>query len=161
VRISLTPDGAPRRSVYRSVGTLWAAIGLTAGGAGFVVVGVTAPRRGIDVVIMAALVLLMACRMWVADIRVGPDGVKVGSLLRSRKVPWSDVERFAVMPLGRYPYVGCVVLRDGRKFGTFGLSTSAGHSEGRRLHVQRPIDELNEILAERRATGETTADIGP
>jgi hypothetical protein len=140
------------------VGTFWAAIGSTVGGAGFLVVGVTAGRGRIAAFVAGALLLLAAWRAWGAGIRVGTDGVKVATLLLSRRVPWSDIDRFAVMPLGRYPYVGFVVLRDGRKFGTFGLSTSAGQSERKRLHVQRPIDELNEILGDRRATGETTRD---
>jgi hypothetical protein len=70
-------------------------------------------------------------------------------------VSWDEVDRFAVLPLGRFPYVGYVVLRDGRKFGTFGLSTSSRQTEANRLRVQRSVDDLNQVLAERReATGQ-------
>jgi len=90
-----------------------------------------------------------------AGIRVGSDGVKVVTAFLSRRVSWDEVDRFAVLPLGRFPYVGYVVLRDGRKFGTFGLSTSSRQTEANRLRVQRSVDDLNQVLAERReATGQ-------
>lgn len=59
-----------------------------------------------------------------------------------------------MLPLGRYPYVGHVVLHGGRKYGTFGLSTSSWASEQSRLKIQRAIHELNRALAERRSDGE-------
>jgi hypothetical protein len=157
--MSLTSGSTPSR-VYRSVGTFWGAIALTVGGAVFLVVGVTGGRGRIAAFVIGALLLLAAWRMWVAGIRVDAEGVTVGTFLLSRRVSWQDVDRFAVMPLGRYPYVGFVVLRDGRKFGTFGLATSVGKSERKRLEVQRPIDELNQIHAERQAISEATQGRG-
>jgi hypothetical protein len=85
-------------------------------------------------------------------IRAVADGVVVATFVGSRHFVWSEVDRFAVMPLGRYPYVGYVVLRDGRKFGTFGLSTSVRQNEDNRLRVQGPIDELNQILEQHRGS---------
>jgi hypothetical protein len=139
---------SPRR-IYRSVATLWAAILSAMGGVAGLVLGTSVSRGQFVLFAGGALLLLVGCRMSLVGIRAGTDSVTVATLFSSRKVPWSNVDHFAVMPLGRYPYVGYVVLRDGRKFGTFGLSTNAGESETKRLHVQRPVDELNQMLASR------------
>jgi len=80
--------------------------------------------------------------------QIGAQDVKVVTFFATRRVPWSEIDHFAVMPLGRYPYVGYVVRRDGQKLPTFGLSTSSWAREGASL--QRPIDELNKVLADRR-----------
>ena len=64
-----------------------------------------------------------------SGIRADRDGVTIVTLFLSRRIPWRDVDHFAVLPLGRSPNVGHVVLRDGSKFGTFGLSTSARNTE--------------------------------
>jgi hypothetical protein len=138
----------PRRRVYRTIATLWAAIGGAVAAGVFLVIGVTHERGRVGVLVVAGITLLAAGRMWTTGIRVQADGVTVGAFVISRRVSWSEIDHFAVMPLGRYPYVGYVVLRDGRKFGTFGLATSADETEGNRLRVQRPIDELNSILAD-------------
>ena len=118
------------------------------GGAAGLVLGASVSRGQFVLLAGGALLLLVGCQMSLVGIRPGTGGVTVATLFLSRKVRWSDVSHFAVMPLGRYPYVGYVVLRDGRKFGTFGLSTNAGESETKRLHVQRPIDELNQNARE-------------
>jgi hypothetical protein len=118
-------------------------LGVTGGAALFLILGVASTRGRVAAVIIGGMLLVLAWRLWVAGIQVTGDGVKVGTLFLSRRVSWHDIDHFAALPLGRYPYVGCVVLRDGRKFGTFGLSTSAFETEANRLRVQRPIDELN------------------
>lgn len=50
-----------------------------------------------------------------SGIHVGGDGVRVATTLVSRRVSWIDIDHFAVLPPGRLPYVGYVVLRDERK----------------------------------------------
>ncbi|HWE10855.1 MAG TPA: hypothetical protein VG325_16000 [Solirubrobacteraceae bacterium] len=96
----------------------------------------------------AALLALISWRMWNVGMQVGAQGVKVVTFLGTRRVAWGEIDHFAVMPLGRYPYVGYVVRRDGQKLPTFGLSTSTWARDG--ASVQRPIDELNTVLADRR-----------
>jgi hypothetical protein len=120
------------------------------GGVFFGILAITGGRGKIAALVGAVLLFLLAWRLWMAGIRVGSDGVKVVTVFLSRRVSWDEVDRFAVLPLGRFPYVGYVVLRDGRKFGTFGLSTSSRQTEANRLRVQRSVDDLNQVLAERR-----------
>jgi hypothetical protein len=110
----------------------------------------------VAVLVIAAIVLLMAWRMWHTGIQVRTEGVRVVTLLLSRRVAWEDIDHFAVLPLGRYPYVGFVVLRSGRKFGTFGLSTSTWAGEQGRANIQRPVDALNKALADWRVVPETS-----
>ena len=149
----LSVSGLQRSHTYRSVGTFWAALGLTSGGVAFLALAATTGRGRTGVFVIAGVVLLAALRMWMSGIRVEADGVKIASVFLSRRVSWGEIDHFAVMPLGRFPYVGYVVLRDGRKFGTFGLSTSSRQSDANRLQVQRPIDELNRILGDRCGAG--------
>jgi hypothetical protein len=142
----------PRSGVYRSVATTWAGVGSLAGAAVFFALALTGGRGSVAAYVIGALLLVVAWRMWIAGFRVEADSVKVVTLFRSRRVSWSEIDHFAVMPLGTYPYVGYVVLRDGRKFGTFGLSASSRKAEANRLRVQRPVDALNQVLADRRAS---------
>jgi hypothetical protein len=98
------------------------------------------------------MVLLTWC-LWRAGIRIEADGVRVIGLIGSRSVRWEEIDRFAVAPAAGYPFIGHVFLRGGRDLWTFGLSAAGWpRSERRRLQVERPIQELNEALAEWRAS---------
>jgi hypothetical protein len=99
------------------------------------------------------LCFLIAWRAWVTGIHVEADGVKVVGFLLSRRFRWEEIDHFAVLPLGGYPYVGHVVLHDGRQVGTYGIGAPGrpkSKAEQFRLRVQRPVDELNQLLAEQR-----------
>jgi hypothetical protein len=99
--------------------------------------------------------------MWMAGIHPDAHGMKIVTVFLSRQASWSEMDHFAVMPLGRFPYVGYVVLRDKRKFVTFGLSTSSRRTEANRLKVQRQIDEVNRVLADwRDAAGRSAGGRG-
>jgi hypothetical protein len=124
----------------------------------FLIVGFTGGRGQVAALVIAALLLALAWRMSMVGIQVGDGSVRVATLLLSRRVLWSDIDHFAVLPLGRFPYVGYVVLRDGRKFGTFGLSTSSCKTDQNRRQIQRPIDELNRVLANRRDVAGSQVD---
>jgi hypothetical protein len=105
---------------------------------------------------LAPLLLVMSWRAWTAGIHVEADGVKVVGFLLSRRFRWEEIDRFEVLPLGGYPYVGHVVLRDGRHVGTYGIGAPVrpkSKAEQFRLQVQRPVDELNQLLVDRRGTG--------
>jgi len=148
------------RRVYRSVSTgRWAA-GTSVAAVGFCVLAVLPGKVHVAGFIGAPLFLLMAWRAWTAGIHVEADGVKIVGFLASRRVRWGDVDHFAVLPLGNYPFVGHVVLRDGRQFGTYGISAAArpkSKAEQFRLQVQGPVDELNEVLGEQRGAGRPAA----
>jgi hypothetical protein len=148
--------GLPRhRRVYRSVGTVRAATGCSVATTGFcVLAAVPGNSRGLGFV-LAPLLLVMSWRAWTAGIHVEADGIKVVGFLLSRRFRWEEIDHFEVLPLGGYPYVGHVVLRDGRHVGTYGIGAPArpkSKAEQFRLHVQRPVDELNQVLADRRRT---------
>jgi hypothetical protein len=101
----------------------------------------------------------MSWRAWIAGIHIEADGVKVVGFLLSKRFRWEEVDHFEVLPLGRYPYVGHVVLRDGRHVGTYGIGAPArpkSKAEQFRLQVQRPVDELNQVLADRHGTERPT-----
>jgi hypothetical protein len=146
----MKPGGHGR--IYRAPGTLWAAVGGTGVAAVFLVIAATGVRGWVAVLVGGILMLLLAWRMWTVGVGVLTDGVVVATFLGSQRFAWNEIDHFAVMPLGRYPYVGYVVLRDGQKFCTFGLSTSVRQSEKQRLRVQRPVDELNQILDQHRGS---------
>jgi hypothetical protein len=144
------------RRVYRSIATIRAAIGCSAATIGFcVLAALPGDSRGLGFV-LAPLLLIMSYRAWTAGIHVEADGVKVVGFLLSRRFRWDEIDHFEVLPLGRYPYVGHVVLRDGTRVGTYGIGAPArpkSKAEQFRLQVQRPVDELNQVLADRRGTG--------
>ena len=156
-----SPSSAPHsRRVYRSVSTTRAGVASSVVAVGMCVL-VVVPGGGRTLgFIGAPLFLLLTWRTWNVGIHVEADGVKVVAFLASRRVQWEDVDHFAVLPLGGYPFVGHVVLRDGRALGTTGLSAPArpkSNTEQFRLEVQRPIDELNQVLTERREGEQSTA----
>ena len=96
---------------------------------------------------------LLGWRAWVDGIHVDTDGVTVAGFLVSRRVAWNDIDHFAVLPLGDYPWVGHMVLRDGRKLGTYGIGAPGRPQRDRyRLQVQEPVDERNAALEQWRAT---------
>lgn len=100
---------------------------------------------------MAPLFLLMTWRIWVTGIHVEASGIKVVGFLLSRRFSWQEIDHFAVLPLGGYPYVGHVVLRSGRQVGTYGIGAPGrpqSKAEQFRRQVQGPVDELNQLLAE-------------
>lgn len=149
--------GVPHhRRVYRSISTVRAATGCSVATIGFcVLAAVPGSSQGLGFV-LAPLCLLMAWRAWAAGIHVTADGIKVVGFLLSRRFRWEEIDHFAVMPLGGYPYVGHVVLRDGRHVGTYGIGAPGrpkAKAEQFRRQVQRPVDELNQILAGARGGG--------
>jgi len=136
--------------LYRSVSTVRAATGSAAGTAIFAVVAVTGNAH-LAGGIIAAILLLATWRMWTAGVRTEHSGVKIVGFLVTKRVAWDDIDHFAVLPLGRYPWVGHVLLRDGRDLPCLAISAaSRPRTERRRLQVQRPIDALNAQLAKAR-----------
>jgi hypothetical protein len=158
------PAGSPpHRRIYRSASTARWAIGGGVATAAFCVLAVVPTRtQGLGFV-MAPLLLLMTWRTSVMGIYVEADEIKVVGFCLSRRFRWDEVDHFAVLPLGGYPYVGHVVLRDGRKVGTYGIG-APGRPKSRAEHfrhqVQQPVDELNQVLAERAGPGQL-ADVSP
>jgi hypothetical protein len=137
------------RCVYQTIETRLAAVGSGVGAVVFAAIAISGGRGAVVMAIFAAVLALLAGRMSIVGIQVHATGVTVATAFYSRSVAWDEIDHFAVLPVGRFPYVGSVVLRDGRRLSTFGLSTSARKSETNRVRVQQAIDELNHTLGER------------
>ncbi len=147
-------DGRRRRRVYRSVSTTRSAVGLTVSG---IAAGVVAAIQGTGQIFFAAwavLFLAWAWRQWNLGVHLEVGGVRVVGFWRSVAVPWESIDRFDVSPHGRYPFAGYVILNSGRQPILIMAIGSAARPKSRLEHfrrqVQRPVDELNQVLAERR-----------
>lgn len=146
--------------VVRSVSTTRAAVGVSAAAIGAVVLAVVPGKAQIVGVVFAVAFLLTAWRAWVAGIHVEADGVRVVGILGSRRFAWEKIDHFAVGPFAGYQYVGHVVLRDGRDIGCLAIAAATRpHGERHRLEVQRPIDQLNAILAAWRSSSGQLAEL--
>lgn len=99
--------------------------------------------------VFAPLCLVLTWRFWIWGVHIEPNGPKVCGLVVTRHVAWADVDRFAVLPAGRYPYVG-QLIRKGHQppIVILAISSSGGETEGARGRAQGPVDQLNEILTE-------------
>lgn len=134
---------APRlvRSSSSIRGALLAALFAVA----FVVLGVVTSGNGNFVWwIFVPFFLLMAWRVPSIGYRIGSTGVTMVSLFGSRDFNWKEIDHFAILPMGNYQNVGQVVLKDGRQYGTYGVS--GARWEQSRQDVQRRVDELNNAL---------------
>lgn len=134
--------------IYRTAGTVRAAIGATAAVPVLLLLGATTGGANVVWFIFAPLVAVLAWRCWKLGIRTARDGVQIVGFFASRRVSWIQVERFAVEPLGSYPFVAHVVLRNGDHLPCLGLSSAARpNPDKKRLLVQEPVDKLNQLLA--------------
>jgi hypothetical protein len=156
---SAQAGGPPHhRRVYRTsstVSTAWGATVATVVVAGLAVLPEPAQ---ILLIVMVALLPLVTWRAWRLGVYVEPGGVRLVQYVTTKRLAWEDIDYFAVMPSGSYPFIGHVVLRTGqRPIPIAGMGAAARpNPEGKRLQVQRPVDELNQVLAEwRQATGWT------
>lgn len=140
---------APNTRTVRSVGAVRPVIASMGFTGLFLVLGVL-PGRGHWV--WLTIGVLMALLTWCLrrpGIRVEAAGIRVIGLVRSRPVPWEEIDRFVVAPAAGYPFIGHVLLRNGGDLWTFGLSAAGWpRTERRRLQVERPIEELNRALTE-------------
>ncbi len=142
----MSPAAEPR--TYRTAGTVRAASATTVGAMAFLAFALVSSRGQTIGFVFTAILALAAWRMWIGGIHIEKDGIRVAGLFMSKRVLWAEIDHFAVLPLGQYPYVGHVVLRDGHQIPCIALA-AAGRpaTERRRLQVQAPVDQLNEILA--------------
>jgi hypothetical protein len=158
------PATHEHKRVYRTVSTVRASWGATAVMIGLVVLAVVPGKAQLFGVIFGIPWLIATWRAWILGVYVEPACVRIVQYVTSRRVPWEDIDRFAVMPAGNYPFAGYIVLRaKHRPIVLAGMGAAARpNPEAKRLQVQRPIDELNEILEEwRQAAGRPLAESGP
>ena len=142
------------RRVYRSISTVRSAVVSTVGAIAFGVVGVIPGNAQIFCAGFAVVLVLMAWRYWNLGVHLEAGGVKLFGFFRSTRVSWESIDRFDVLPRGIYPYVAHLIRNDGHQpMPVMGLGAPArpkSRLESFRSQVQRPVDELNRVLAERR-----------
>jgi hypothetical protein len=110
----------------------------------------------------AILIVRLRSRSSPGVVRSSATSVKVVGSPFSKRIRWEELERFEVRPWQRYPYQGCVVLLSGHAIPILGIG-AAGRPRSRdqrhRWQVQKPIDHLNEVLANWRETHTDTGNI--
>jgi hypothetical protein len=144
--------------MYRSAGTLRAALATTVAVPVFAVLGLVQGDVAVGFV-LAGLLAIMAWRNWQWGISASADDVRVGQFFVTRTVRWEEIEAFYVAPLMNSPAAGWVRLNDGRELPTFGISTARPLTDRRRTQVQVPVDELNATLAGWRKAHPTHPDL--
>lgn len=88
--------------------------------------------------------------------------VKVVGFVASRRIPWAQVESFAVLPAGRYKTVGHVIRKGAhRPIPIFAINPGSWWGRDPVDRAQQQIEQLNERLAEWRAANPTEADPRP
>ena len=139
---------ASRRRVYRTRDASRALAISTVVTLALVALAVVPGRAEAAGYVGAPLWAIATWRAWRLGVHVDESGVTVSGVLYSRRVAWSDIDHFAVMPSGSYPYVGHIVRSDaGRPVAIMSMSAPRGKSDAHRLEVERPVDELNGLLA--------------
>jgi hypothetical protein len=101
---------------------------------------------------LAALLLVTTWRAWEWGIHLEADRVTIHGFLRADRFGSDEVDHFAVLPLGPYPYAAHVVLQDGRTFGSYAICAGSPRSKADRVRqpVQDQVDALNYALSEQR-----------
>jgi hypothetical protein len=90
------------------------------------------------------------------------DDVKVVGFVFSRRIPWSAIESFAVMPAGRYKTVGHVVRKGHHPpIPIFAISPGGWRGKDPVGRAHRQIEQLNERLGEWRSAHPTDGEMRP
>lgn len=152
----------PRKGPYRTIGTDRVKWGATAVTIALIILAVVTGKVLVFWIIFGLAWLLMTWRAWILGVYVEQDGVKIVQYVTTKRVAWEDIDHFAVLPAGNYPFAGQIVIRGrSRPLVIAGMGAAARpNPDAKRLQVQKPIDELNAILAEWRNHAGYTADGG-
>jgi hypothetical protein len=159
------PSAHGHQRVYRSVSTTRGALCATGLLVGLIVLASVPGKAQIVGYIFAPVWTIGTWRTWRVGVHVQDNGVKVVGALVSKRIAWEEIDHFEVRPWLRYPYQGHVILKSGRAIPILGLGAAGrpkGRDEHHRQQVQGPVDRLNEVLSQSRATstGERDAESG-
>lgn len=96
---------------------------------------------------------IWAAWSWQYGVRVTSRGVTVATIVLAKRVPWSEIERFELVPISNIRSEFAVVKRGARRMVvSSALSTPAKPPEKvarYRREIQAVVDELNQLMAER------------
>jgi hypothetical protein len=147
-------QGKQANRIYRSTGWLLPACVTTGVTVGLILIAALSSSGRIFGLVLTPFFLLMTWTSWNQGVHVNADGVRIQGFFRSVRIPWKTIERFEVRPCGRYPFMGFVVMNDGSRARPVPAISSPIRPESRleefRLRVQGTVDELNQLLAEKR-----------
>lgn len=102
-------------------------------------------RVAVSGYVFAPLCTLMTLRAGLRGIRIDDRGVVASGWLVSKRVPWENIDRFELRPIGRTPYVAHVIRTGGGPpIGVLAIYGSA--AEPSLDAAQRVIDDLNREL---------------
>jgi hypothetical protein len=82
------------------------------------------------VVVYFAVLLPIIVRLALARVTASEGGVYVANVFSSRKLPWTDIEKFEIGRWKIFPYVCLIRLRDGRIEHAFGIQERTNFSDG-------------------------------
>jgi hypothetical protein len=129
---------------------------------GFAIFAVASKNGHVVGGLAAVVTLYGSVRLWRMGARVEREAVTIVGYLTSRRLPWSDIERFEVRPNGQWPYAGFLIRRSSSRPLLISALTAPPRPKSRledgRRRVQGAIDELNRLLEESRATTIRTTD---
>ena len=116
-----------------------------------IALGATARTTGGEIFsfIAAGVLAAMAARGLTLGVRVGATGIVIRGMLRTRRVLWSELEKFSFGATGLFPAVGIARLVDGRQFAITAISTGPVARPQARAKAEAIIAELNQLLRER------------
>lgn len=138
--------------VYRTAGTVRGAFWVTAFAVIATVLAVIPGTTQVVGLIFFAPFWLWAVRLWRAGVRVGGEGIVVCGVVASKRIAWAEIDRFEIQPRGRWPFVGFIVFRDGRRPLPVSSLSTPGQPKSRwpefREQVAVQVSALNAILAE-------------
>jgi hypothetical protein len=154
MRITTQGQAHSRRRVYRTNGTVLAAIAVSIGCLICIPLAVLPNKAQPVGYVFAPLLFVFAWRAWRLGAYVEPEAVRVVNPFGTRRIAWGDIDQFAARPAGNYPYVGQVIHKAGRPLLIFAICPAGPGAEKQRLEAQVPVDGLNEALEDwRHANG--------
>ena len=117
--------------------------------------GIADPGRGhialwIALAITAAQLAFAAAylrRYGRAGLYISPDGLRIATPARTTRVPWAEIDHLAVEPGGSDTVYAVVHRRTGPPVRVWAVQ---GRYAGGRAAVQRAVDRVNLLLANRR-----------
>lgn len=79
-------------------------------------------------------------------LRVDRDGVRIINMRSRPRLRWDEIDRFELAPAGIYPFVGWVVLKEGRKIAITAIQVSRIWKQRSLRSAQATIDALNKLV---------------
>jgi hypothetical protein len=140
------------RRVYRTNDALWVVAVYNIVAVGWVVAALfPGPAQGFCIG-AAAFFVIWAAWTWQYGVHVTRRGVTVATIVRAKRVPWSQILRFEVVPLSDVRYAFAVIERGERRMVVSSALCTPRRPEAKvekyRRQIQSVVDELNQLLAD-------------